>query len=155
MRRDDMRNVLIAIAMITLGCSAMYLAYNRLGFSDIALIFIDIVLCFTIYFTAVNGKHHRGYAGPREFEPGDIVRHFKRELVTDLSKKYLYKIVCIGRDCDDITRSVVVYEALYDDFNSGIRKGDVFIRDYNEFIGKVDRNKYPEITQEYRFEKIK
>lgn len=39
----------------------------------------------------------------------------------------------------------VVYRALYGDTN-------LYIRPYNMFLSKVDKEKYPNIKQEYRFE---
>ena len=40
---------------------------------------------------------------------------------------------------------MVVYRALYDDFK-------IYVRPYDLFVSKVDKNKYPDINQEYRFE---
>jgi hypothetical protein len=42
---------------------------------------------------------------------------------------------------------MVVYKALYGD-------GKIWVRDYEMFTSKVDKEKYPDVTQEYRFEKI-
>ena len=42
---------------------------------------------------------------------------------------------------------MVVYEALYGDFR-------LYVRPYDMFMGKVDRDKYPDIKQEYRFEVV-
>lgn len=85
---------------------------------------------------------------------GDIVQHFKRETVTNGDPNaYLYKVIDVNaREVDNYTR-VVVYEALYD--NGGIVKhGNVFVRNYEEFMSEVDRNKYPDIKQKYRFEVV-
>ena len=54
----------------------------------------------------------------RIFHPGDIVRHFKRELLTKEEKRtnrYLYRI--IGTAIHSETREpLMIYEALYGDF---------------------------------------
>lgn len=86
---------------------------------------------------------------------GDIVRHFKRETANiDADPNvYLYKVIDVdAREVDNYTR-VVIYESLYD--NGGIVKhGDVFVRNYEEFMSEVDHVKYPDIKQKYRFEVV-
>ncbi len=44
--------------------------------------------------------------------------------------------------------TVVVYQSLYEDF-------EMYVHPYDMFMGKVDKKKYPDIKQMYRFEKIK
>ncbi len=56
-----------------------------------------------------------------------------------------YKIIAIA-DHVDYGRCVV-YEDITD-------TGHVWVRDYAEFMSKVDRLKYPHATQEYRFELV-
>ena len=77
--------------------------------------------------------------------PGDIVRHFKREFVPQASKDYLYRILQFARH-SETDELYVVYEALYGE-------GDVYIRPYDMFISEVDRVKYPDVRQRWRFEK--
>lgn len=93
--------------------------------------------------------------------PGDTVRHFKRE-VADLTanpNEYLYKVISTtARSTDDYTQQVV-YMALYDkpatkDGDISIKVGDIFVRSYHEFMSEVDHNKYPDIKQKYRFEVV-
>ena len=80
----------------------------------------------------------------RKLNPGDIVRHFKRETVDPDSTKYLYRI--IGTATHSETREpVMVYQALYDDFG-------MYVRPYEMFMSEVDHEKYPDIKQKYRFE---
>ena len=82
----------------------------------------------------------------REFSPGDIIQHFKRETVDQNSMQYLYEFIGIAIHSETRDR-VVVYRALYGD------KG-LFVRPYEMFMEEVDNVKYPEIRQKYRFEKI-
>ena len=66
-----------------------------------------------------------------------VYRHFKG--------KYYY-VENIAFDSESL-KKVVIYRPLYD-------QGDLYIRDYEMFISEVDKEKYPEVTQKYRFELI-
>ena len=83
----------------------------------------------------------------REFASGDIIQHFKRETVDQNSMQYLYEFRGVATHSETRDR-VVVYRALYGD------KG-LFVRPYEMFMEEVDHEKYPEIRQKYRFEKIR
>lgn len=86
---------------------------------------------------------------------GDIVQHFKRELIDTSNNKtkdfYLYKILNIAEHTET-KEKLVIYQALYCDESKGI-DFDVFARPYEMFISEVDREKYPNVKQKYRFEK--
>ena len=83
----------------------------------------------------------------REFKPGDIVQHFKREMVTEPdSPQYLYEIISIAK-YSETNEDMVVYRALYGD-------GGIWIRPFEMFMGQVDKEKYPDIKQKFRFEKV-
>lgn len=83
------------------------------------------------------------------FKPGDIAQHFKRELLDDAEKKtnkYLYEI--IGTAVHSETREpMMVYRPLYDD-------GGMYVRPLGMFLSEVDHEKYPEVKQKFRFEKV-
>ena len=86
--------------------------------------------------------------------PGDIVQHFKRELLGDTENTlYLYKILEIAEHTET-KEKLVIYQALYEDASKGIHFG-VFARPYDMFMSEVDHNKYPNIKQKYRFELYK
>lgn len=70
---------------------------------------------------------------PRPFE---IFKHFKGKQ---------YQILALAKDAGD-GRSLVVYQALYGDYI-------IYVRSLSEFMSPVDRVKYPEASQEYRFER--
>ncbi len=83
------------------------------------------------------------------FKPGDIVAHFKREMLSPEEKstnKYLYKIIGEAQHTET-KEKLMIYMALYDDFG-------IYARPFDMFTGEVDRDKYPDIKQFYRFEKI-
>lgn len=78
---------------------------------------------------------------------GVIVSHFKRETV-DIKERpdaYLYKILAIGADTDTLEEKVV-YKCLED--------GRVWVRPREQFYSEVDKKKYPDVTQKYRFEAL-
>lgn len=82
----------------------------------------------------------------RTFHPGDIVRNFKRETVTDGSQRYLYRVVGFAKHTET-DEDLVVYQALYPPFG-------MWCRPRAMFEGLVDREKYPNVTQRWRFEKL-
>ena len=83
----------------------------------------------------------------RNFHPGDRVQHFKRELVDPNTTQYLYQIVGVAIHSES-REPLMVYQALYDDYQ-------LYARPYDMFLSEVDREKYPDIRQKYRFEKVK
>ncbi|MBQ8925472.1 MAG: DUF1653 domain-containing protein [Clostridia bacterium] len=82
----------------------------------------------------------------RNFHPGDRVQHFKRELVDPNTTQYLYQIVGVAIHSES-REPLMVYQALYDDYQ-------LYARPYDMFLSEVDREKYPDIKQKYRFEKV-
>lgn len=84
---------------------------------------------------------------------GNIVQHFKRELIEDKehSMEYLYIIEAIANHTET-GEKLVVYRALYKN-DKGVHF-NTFARPYDMFMAEVDHEKYPDIKQKYRFEKF-
>jgi len=81
----------------------------------------------------------------RDFKIGDIISHFKRELIEgDKGLKHLYVIVEFAMHTEN-EEQLVIYKSL--------DNGKVYARPYGMFISEVDHEKYPEIKQKYRLEK--
>lgn len=84
----------------------------------------------------------------RGLRTGAIVKHFKRETLTEEELKknpnmYLYKIVGIAEHTET-KELLMVYNALYG-------KPTLCARPLSMFLSEVDHEKYPNIKQKYRF----
>lgn len=71
----------------------------------------------------------------REVKENTTYRHFKGDLV---------KVLYVAKDSETLEKKVV-YE----------HNGVIWVRDYDMFLSKVDKVKYPDVKQEYRFEEVK
>lgn len=69
-----------------------------------------------------------------EVTKGQVYRHFKGDLMT---------IVAVAKHTET-EELMVVYE----------HNGTIWARPYDMFLSKVDKKKYPDVEQEYRFQLV-
>lgn len=72
----------------------------------------------------------------REIKSGEVYRHFKGHMVT-----------IINTAIHSETRELMVIYRKND-------TGALWVRPFDMFISEVDHEKYPDVAQKYRFEKV-
>ncbi len=70
----------------------------------------------------------------REVKVGGTYRHFKGDLV---------RVLCLALDSETLEKKVVY-----------THKDQIWVRDYDMFLSKVDKEKYPDVKEEYRFTEV-
>lgn len=78
----------------------------------------------------------------REIKTNKTYRHFKGNV---------YKVLYIGYSTEEVNSKgeplkVVIYQSNHDE--------KIWVRPYENFASKVDKEKYPSAEQDYRFEEV-
>ena len=100
----------------------------------------------TDYLEYRDGAYY--YKGPEKRSvpvPGTIVQHFKREMNSE-GNMYLYEIIGVAHH-SETDEELMIYKALYGDKK-------LYARPLQLFLSEVDHEKYPDVKQKYRFEKV-
>ena len=102
------------------------------------------ILCFAVFlflilFFVAQKTSQNTIVKEFSISSGKRYRHFKG---------HEYVVVCIARDTEDKDiREMVVYQDLHD-------ANKIWVRPLAMFKEKVDKDKYPDVEQTYRFEEI-
>ena len=81
-----------------------------------------------------------------EPKTGEVWRHFKGKH---------YKIICIGHHSETKEKMVVYGWCFGTNKGYTLYRREPCIRPLDIFMSEVDRVKYPDVKQKYRFEKVK
>ncbi len=110
---------------VNVGTTRLYVPYDRLE------------LAKELYNAYFNSPVIQDEPPEREVVEGQVYRHFKGNL---------YRVEGVAKHSETL-EEYVVYRKLYDDRSLWIRPKEMF-------LSPVDREKYPDAMQEYRFEPV-
>ena len=73
----------------------------------------------------------------REIKAGKLYRHFKGNI---------YKVICVAMHTET-SEDIVIYQDTKNEYK-------IYARPIDMFLSEVDKEKYPNVEQHYRFEKL-
>ena len=130
-------------------CLSILILSVGLQFKNKDVLFIFLIYCAWTFYAVFSVLKPTEYTELQslddEIHEGDYVTHFK--FVDDNTLNYVYKVLHLEATSTETSEKFVVYQAMYDDKK-------IYIRPKEEFFSDVDKEKYPNAFQTFRFEKI-
>lgn len=130
-------------------CLSILILSVGLQFKNKDVLFIFLIYCAWTFYAVFSVLKPTEYTELQslddEIHEGDYVTHFK--FVDDNTLNYVYKVLHLEAASTETSEKFVVYQAMYDDKK-------IYIRPKEEFFSEVDKEKYPNAFQTFRFEKI-
>ena len=130
-------------------CLSILILSVGLQFKNKDVLFIFLIYCAWTFYAVFSVLKPTEYTELQslddEIHEGDYVTHFK--FVDDNTLNYVYKVLHLEATSTETSEKFVVYQAMYDDKK-------IYIRPKEEFFSEVDKEKYPNAFQTFRFEKI-
>lgn len=82
--------------------------------------------------------------------------HNERCLIKGIYKHFkegIYRLECVAKNTET-GEDMVIYTCIVPGINTNLecKAGDIYARPYEMFFSEVDRQKYPDAKQKYRFE---
>ena len=130
-------------------CLSILILSVGLQFKNKDVLFIFLIYCAWTFYAVFSVLKPTEYTELQslddEIHEGDYVTHFK--FVDDNTLNYVYKVLHLEATSTETSEKFVIYQAMYDDKK-------IYIRPKEEFFSEVDKEKYPNAFQTFRFEKI-
>jgi hypothetical protein len=130
-------------------CLSILILSVGLQFENKNMLFISLISCSWVFYVVFSilkpTEYIELHSLDDEIREGDYVTHFK--FVDDNTLNYVYKVLHLEATSTETGEKFVVYQAMYDDKK-------IYIRPKEEFFSEVDKEKYPNTFQTFRFEKI-
>lgn len=83
---------------------------------------------------------------------GKEVKHIIRDIVNDEDRlRYIYRIDNFVLDAKEPSKILVIYSTVYPEY---ICENKTWARELSDFFSKVDKEKYPNSKEEYRFTRL-
>lgn len=130
-------------------CLSILILSVGLQFKNKDVLFIFLIYCAWTFYAVFSALKPTEYTELQplddEIHEGDYVTHFK--FVDDNTLNYVYKVLHLEATSTETSEKFVIYQAMYDD-------KQIYARPKQMFFEEVDKEKYPNAFQTFRFEKI-
>lgn len=117
--------------------------YNAYGYNSVKHN-NKVVALFTVYKDSTHSENESTGMRKEDLKTGMLVKHFKHEKDKENFEQHVYEILGLATHTET-EEELVIYRSFKNHNN-------VYARPLSMFLQKVDKIKYPDIKQEYRFE---